>query len=158
MPHGSDHLRWSDSPGYLGRNGKGRTCVRSRRRCWDLRRRVQGYSWNARTIRWVAHHRHTYIRVGNCRSRYRRRTHGDASRRRNAVRRFYFVRFRSDHELCRKVPVPLGGRGSHRCSRAERWRRSRRSFPFAESRNVLRAHAGPEGRLPGNCIRCQRAH
>ena len=49
-----------------------------------------------------------------------------------------------------QVALPLGRAGADGDSRAGGRRRARRTVPFRQSGDVLRAHAGPEGGLPGD--------
>ena len=68
---------------------------------------------------------------------------------------FISCALRPDRELRRQVPLPLGRAGAHRGARAFGRRHPRRAVPFAESRGVVRAHAGPEGGGAGHRLRRQ---
>ena len=116
-----------------------------RRRHRRLRRRVQGDRRLPRALRRAPRGGYAHLRSGHRGRGDRRGAHGAAAGGGDAVRRLHLLRLRPDRQLRRQVPLPLGRRRADRDPRALRRRHPRRPVPLAESRDVVRPHARPEG-------------
>ena len=151
------YLPGSDSRRTLGGDGARPQRVLHRRGHRRIRRRVQGDGGLPGALRRAARGGYADLGSGDCGRVDRRGADGTAAGGGDAVRGFHLLRLRPDRQFRRQVPVPLECGGAHRDPLAFRRRHSRRTVPFAESRDVVRAHAGPEGGLSGDGVRRQGA-
>ncbi len=120
-----------------------------------IRRRVQGDGRLPGALRRQAGGGHADLRGGDCRRVDRCGSDGTAAGGGDAVCRFHLLRLRPDCQFRGQVPLPVECRGAHRNPLAFRRRHTRRTVPLAESRDVVRAHAGTESGLPGDGVRRQ---
>src|ERR1022692_1401667 len=124
----------------MGGDGARPRRVLYRRGYRRVRRRLQGDRGTHGTLRRPPRGGYADLRSGHRGCVHRRGPDGIAAGRRDAVRRFHLLRLRPDRQFRRQVPLPLERRRAHRDPRALRRRHPRRPLPFAESRDVVRAH------------------
>src|SRR5215210_4063044 len=147
------------SPSDLGRAPPGdaprQARVRDRRGRRRLRRRVQGHARVPGGVRAVARDRLAAVGDGDRRRLHRRRDHGDASGRRDAVRRLHLVRLGPARDGRRQAVLPRRHADPDRRPAAVRRRLLRRPVPLPEPGELVRAHRRPEGRLSGDARGCK---
>ena len=101
----------------------------------------------------MARHRRPARRDRDRRRRDRRGDHGHAPRRRDAVRRLHLVRVGSPRHDRRQAALARRHSGADRRAPPVRRRLLGWPVPLAEPRVVVRAHPGPQVRLPGDAGR-----
>ena len=153
-PTTNSHGREDLSPGDLRRPPPGDAArqarVRDRRGRRRLRRRLQGHAGLPGGVRPLARDRRAALGDGDRRRLHRRGDHGHAARRRDAVRGLHLVRVGSPRHGRRQAALPRRHAGADRRPAPVGRRLLRRAVPLAEPGELVRAHPGPQVRLPGD--------